>query len=60
MRPNNNNPNIYAATMAAYAKSANSLLARLDGCSNEASASSGAVKPTHRQHAQKNIAKKEL
>ena len=39
----------YAATMAAYASSARSLLARLDGCPCGASAPSDAVKSASRQ-----------
>lgn len=44
-----NIPGLYAATMAAYAEATSSLLARLDGCLGEASASSGAVKPVFRR-----------
>jgi hypothetical protein len=61
MGPNDNNQNtIYAATMAAYAKSASSLLARLDGCSHQASASSSAVKSVNREPTEKNITRKEM
>ena len=60
MTPNDNTQNNYAATMAAYAKSASSLLARLDGCSHQASASSSAVKSVNREPTEKNITRKEM
>ena len=38
-------PDHYAATMAAYAQTLSSLLARLDGCLDASSPASGTVKP---------------
>ena len=49
MTPNDYTQNNYAATMAAYARTTTTLLARLDDCLNKAPASSTAVKPAFRQ-----------